>query len=125
MVRPIDTLTALDEAEAEEAAGISIMALQDENGPKARIFAALAWAARKKAGEDVGKFTTYAETARTTANLNYLFTDPDAADDDADGEDDDPAERFPEGSSEVGAGADAGGSADAEGPVLSGDGDQS
>lgn len=122
MTKPMDTLNALDEAQAEKLAGTSITALADDEAPKAKMYAALAYVARKKAGEDVGEFRDYLKTARTGSNLDYLFTEPaETKADELEQAGDVEGAQFPAGDVE-GAGEVAPGAADAESAVLPGDG---
>ena len=113
MARPLDELNALEESQAEEASGCSIFSLE-EDGPKAKLYAALAWVHKRRADPKL-KFTDHLKASKTLDNITYLLHDPVA------GEDADDPFR---GDGDEAAGADPGETADAEGPVLSGDGDQ-
>lgn len=121
----VDELNALEESKAEELSGVSIMALETAE-PKAKLLAALAYVHRKRTAPDL-KWGDYLKAEGTKANVAYLFGSEaedleDAALDDG-GEDD--ADPFPEGGGEDGAPETGGAPGDAEGSVLSRDGDQS
>lgn len=109
----LNDLNALEEAEAEEAAGVSILAaFANESSPRTKILGALAWVHRKRE-EPTLTFTDYMKSVKFRDIQEYLF-----GDDDAEAEED----PFPE-SGEASPAADAGAAAGGEGAVLSGDGD--
>lgn len=124
MTKPLDELNALEEAEAEELSGTPYLALQDKTAGKSKLFAALAFV-HKRRSDPTLKFRDYAKTCGTLQNIDYLFDDPDEAEqvDDADELEDGESDPFPEGAPSEGAGAAGDEPADAEGAVLSGDGD--
>lgn len=122
MVKRIDTLNALDEALAEEVAKEPITAIEDPEAPKVRIYMALAWVAKRR-DEPSLTFDDYMKTHRFRDALAYIFADPEDEADEAGAEEGAVVDPFPEGAAPADA-AGAGAAADAEGPVLSGDGDQ-
>lgn len=118
MTTRLDSLTALEEAAAEEAAKQPLTVLEDDEAPKVRIFCALAWVHKRRTQPEL-TFDEYLKTHRFRDAVGYVFGEDGA--EESDGEDvaDDP---FPEGGAAE-AGAPPAGAADAEGAVLSGDGD--
>jgi hypothetical protein len=119
MTTRLDSLNALEEAAAEEAAGQPLTVLDDDNAPKVRIICALAWVHKRREQPEL-TFQEYLKTHRFRDALPYIFDDVEA--DQADGaeaaEVAPVADPFPAGAH---AAAPAG-PADAEGAVLSGDG---
>lgn len=128
MSRRIDELNALEEAEAEQVSGASILALETDQ-PVAKLLAALAWV-HKRRTEPKLKYSDYLRSARTRANVSYLFGDDEDDDDEAPVVEADPSARVlddegvptepfrPEAAS-GGAEEPPSGVADAEGAVLS------
>lgn len=129
MTKRIDTLNALEEALAEKAAGEPITVIEDEKAPKVRMYCAIAWVIEKRDNPTLS-FDDYLKTHRFRDALRFVFGDPEAEAEEAAaaaaaeeaGVQEDPAEAaFPEGGETEGA-AGAPAAADAEGPVLPGDG---
>lgn len=125
--RRIDELNALEEAEAEQVAGSSILALETEQ-PVAKLLAALAWVHKRRTAPNL-KYTDYLKSARTRENVAYLFGDDDdhdegeavEADPSARVLDDEgvPTEPFREEGASSGEAEAPDGLVDAEGAVLS------
>lgn len=121
MVKRIDTLNALEEGMAEEAAGEPLTNIEEPDAPKVRIYCALAWVVKRRTEPSLS-FDEYLKTHRFRDALAYVFGDEDGSDDEG-AEEAAAADPFPEGApAEVAAGA--GEAAAAEGPVRPGDGDQ-
>lgn len=132
-----DELNALEEAEAEQRAGCSILAI-DRDEPVARLFAALAWV-HKRRTEPKLTFEDHLKAGRTKDNIAYLFGSDDEEADEPDDEPDDavsdgphpdavdralddegvPTDPFPEAAAPSGADGATESVADAEGQVLS------
>lgn len=109
----LDDLTAIEEATAEEAAGMPITALEDD-GPKIRILGALAWVHKRRSEPEL-TFETFMKTHKTGDIIRYLFGDDEDADES--GEVEEVGDPFP-----VDAGAEGERPGDAEGAVRAGDG---
>lgn len=108
----IRTMNALEQAEAEEAAKVPLHLIEKEEGLKIRLYGAIGWVITKRAEPDL-TLTDYMKRHDYADILAFVFGSDDPAEEAA------AADPFPEG----GAGADEGGAADAEGPVLPSDGD--
>lgn len=119
----LDTLTAPEEYAAEVAAGQPITVLDDENAPKVRIFAALAWVIQRR-DEPGLTFDAYFPTIRFRDAVTLVMGPADETEEAAAAEAEEAAggDPFPAGGDGAGPGAAAGGVADAEGAVLPGDG---
>lgn len=121
MTKRLDELNSIEEELAETVAKQPITVLEDDDAPKVRIFMALAWVHRRRTEPELS-FDDYRKANRFRDAVRYIFgsdDEPEAAE----GAEEAPAlDPFPEGGAEE-VGADAGEPADAEGPVLSGDGD--
>ncbi|GAA4075776.1 hypothetical protein ACFFOS_27640 [Nocardioides kongjuensis] len=112
MTARINTLNALEQAEAEEAAGVPLHKIEEEGSLKVRLWGAIAWVITKR-DEPTLSYLDYMKRATYSEILTFVLGTDNAAEEAAA---DDP---FPAGA----AAADEGAPADAEGPVLSGDGD--
>lgn len=125
MTMRINTLTGLEQADAEEAVGIPLHRIEDDNAPKVRIYLALEWVLRRRETPAL-KFTEHAQSSTFAQALAYVYGDDEAAEGTegaADGEggpdeEVEPESPFP---AEAASGPEAG-AADAEGAVLPGDG---
>jgi hypothetical protein len=124
MTDRMNELTAFEASIAERAAGLSISILSDEDRsqPRVALWGALAWVHRKR-DEPTLTYEAYMSSVTPADVMDYLFPDDDedqAAEVDEDG--------FPDsdGDGPVGAsaGEPAGAAGEAEGAVLSGDGDR-
>jgi hypothetical protein len=111
MTARINTMNALEQAEAEEAAGVPLHKVEDEKALKVRLFGAIAWAITRREEPDL-TYSDYMKRVKYAEILAFLFGSDDP-------EEEAEADPFPEGAAE----GDEGGAAAAEGPVLSGDGD--
>lgn len=80
MTRRIDELNALEEAEAEQVSGASILSLETDQ-PVAKLLGALAWVHKRRTDPKL-KYGDYLKSARTKDNVAYLFRDSDDLDDD-------------------------------------------
>lgn len=119
----INTLTGLEQADAEEAAGIPLHRIEEDGGLKVRLYLALEWVLRRR--EQPGlTFTKHASTSTWAEALAYVYGSDDEPAEGAGDAEGGPAEGVePESPFPAGAagGAEAG-AAPAEGPVLPGDG---
>lgn len=138
MARRMDELNALEEAEAEQVSGTSILNLERDEAPVAKLIAALAWVHKRRENPKL-KYGDHLKAARTKDNVEYMFHDDEDDEDEAgetadvdvsggphpDAEDralDDagvPTDTFREASAPDGAPDAPDGLADAEGSVLS------
>ena len=107
-----NTLNALEQAEAEEAAGVPLHKVEDEKALKIRLFGAIAWTITRREEPDL-TYAAYMKRVTYADILAFLFGSDDPAEEAAD------ADPFPGGAAE----GDEAGAAAAEGPVLPGDGD--
>lgn len=115
MSSKINDLTALEESDAEQACGISILKLGVKDVPKLGLLGALAWVLHRRDEPNL-TYSAFMNRSKASDIYAFLFGDDEdeAAEEDAEALPEDP---FP-GGDEGGA---PGGVADAEGPVLSGD----
>lgn len=118
MTKRIDTLTALDEAAAEKAAGEPITNIEVEEAPKVRIYCALAWVHLRRTQPGL-TLDEYMKTHKMRDAVAYVFGEDGETPEETAAVEADP---FPESGAPEAAGA-PGPVDDAEGPVLSGDGD--
>lgn len=112
MASKLSDLTALEESDAEQACGISILILEDRKAPKTALMGALAWVHRRREEPNL-TYRDYMKSVKVRDIYGYLFGDDDK---------EESADPFPEG-----AGAEAGATPDEvagpEGAVPPGDGD--
>ncbi|HET6285180.1 MAG TPA: hypothetical protein VFG15_00340 [Amycolatopsis sp.] len=116
----LSELNALEESDAEMAAGMSLLAIEDDDAPKVRLYGALAWVHKRRTEPEL-TYKQFMTTHRTRDIFQYLFgTDDEPADVDVvtNAETSVEVARFPEDA----AGA-PGGVAEAEGAVRAGDRD--
>lgn len=115
MTRRLDELNALEEAEAERVSGRPITDLEDEDAPKVKIFAGLAFVHRRRT-EPKLTFNEFMKNGRMREFVNYVLGDSeDDADPAVEEAEEDP---FPSGGAAEAPAAVESGPADAEGPVL-------
>lgn len=82
MTRRMDELNALEEAEAENLAGCSILALERDE-PVAKLLAALAWVHKRRTDTKL-TYREYVKSARTKDNVQYLLEHFDGEEDEDD-----------------------------------------
>lgn len=124
MVKRIDTLNALDEAFAEEVSGEPITNVDVPDAPKVKIYCALAWIIERRTNPGIGSYDDYLKTHRLKDALEVVFGEDESAGADAGAEEGTPEDQFPADGAPATPAAVEGAAADAEGPVLPGDGAQ-